>query len=276
MRPLALLNTIYLFRFISFLIFTHIMERHSAILKKLSIEKYVEVLDLCESLGVSAVTIRKDLKLLEQKGLLFRTHGGASLENPYINERTVLDKEKIFVAEKNGIAQMAASLISENDAIMIASGTTVQALSKYIEPKNKLTVITPSLAVVMHLIKHENIEILQLGGYLRHSAASVIGNYAEYMLEHISCSKLFLGVDGIDMNYGISTTNLEEAALNKKMIDAAQKVIVLADASKFGKKSFAKICGLSAIDEIITDQEISKTFRKKLLENEVKITVVGR
>ena len=276
MRPLALLNTIYLFRFISFLIFTHIMERHSAILKKLSIEKYVEVLDLCESLGVSAVTIRKDLKLLEQKGLLFRTHGGASLENPYINERTVLDKEKIFVAEKNGIAEMAASLISENDAIMIASGTTVQALSKYIEPKNKLTVITPSLAVVMHLIKHENIEILQLGGYLRHSAASVIGNYAEYMLEHISCSKLFLGVDGIDMNYGISTTNLEEAALNKKMIDAAQKVIVLADASKFGKKSFAKICGLSAIDEIITDQEISKTFRKKLLENEVKITVVGR
>jgi DeoR family transcriptional regulator of aga operon len=187
------------------------MERHSAILKKLSTEKYVEVLDLCESLGVSAVTIRKDLKLLEQKGLLFRTHGGASLENPYINERTVLDKEKIFVAEKNGIAQMAASLISENDAIMIASGTTVQALSKYIEPKNKLTVITPSLAVVMHLIKHENIEILQLGGYLRHSAASVIGNYAEYMLEHISCSKLFLGADGIDMNYGISTTNLEEA-----------------------------------------------------------------
>ncbi len=244
------------------------MERHSAILKKLSTEKYVEVLDLCESLGVSAVTIRKDLKLLEQKGLLFRTHGGASLENPYINERTVLDKEKIFVAEKNGIAQMAASLISENDAIMIASGTTVQALSKYIEPKNKLTVITPSLAVVMHLIKHENIEILQLGGYLRHSAASVIGNYAEYMLEHISCSKLFLGADGIDMNYGISTTNLEEAALNKKMIDAAQKVIVLADASKFGKKSFAKISGLSAIDEINTDQEISKTFRKKLLENE--------
>ena len=106
------------------------MERHSAILKKLSTEKYVEVLDLCESLGVSAVTIRKDLKLLEQKGLLFRTHGGASLENPYINERTVLDKEKIFVAEKNGIAEMAASLISENDAIMIASGTTVQALSK--------------------------------------------------------------------------------------------------------------------------------------------------
>ena len=251
------------------------MERHRAILKKLTQEKHLEVSDLCNILGVSAVTIRKDLKFLEQKGLLFRTHGGASLENPYINERTVLDKEKVFVEEKNGIAQMAASLISENDAIMMASGTTVQALSKYIEPKNKLTVITPSLAVVMHLIKHENIEILQLGGYLRHSAASVIGNYAEYMLEHISCSKLFLGADGIDMNYGISTTNLEEAALNKKMIDAAQKVIVLADASKFGKRSFAKICGLSDIDEIITDKEISKTFRKKLLENEVKITVVG-
>ena len=84
------------------------MERHRTILKKLTQEKHLEVLDLCNILGVSAVTIRKDLKFLEQKGLLFRTHGGASLENPYINERTVLDKEKIFVEEKNGIAQMAA------------------------------------------------------------------------------------------------------------------------------------------------------------------------
>lgn len=250
------------------------MKRHQDILNRLEKEKHLEVLDLCEILNVSAVTIRKDLKLLEQKGLLHRTHGGASLENPYINERTVLDKEKISVEEKNGIAQMAASRIVENDSILIASGTTVQAFSKYIQPKNKLTVITSSLHVVLHLIHDKNIEILQLGGYIRHTSASVIGNYAEYILQNVSCSKLFLGVDGIDLEYGLSTTNLEEAELNKKMLNAAQKVIVLADSSKFGKKSFARICDLSRVDEIITDSGISDIKRNKLEEKEIKVTIV--
>jgi len=250
------------------------MQRHETILNTLAKRKHIEVLELCKKLHVSAVTIRKDLKLLEEKGLLFRTHGGASLENPYINEKAVIEKEKISVEEKNGIAQAAARLIDENDSIMIASGTTVQALSKFIKPKNKLTVITSSLYVVLHLIHDKNIEILQLGGYVRHSSASVIGSYAAQVLENISCSKLFLGVDGIDFEYGLSTTNLEEAQLNQKMLASAQKLIVLADSSKFGKKSFAKICGIENINEVITDNGISSLIRKKLEEKGVKVTIV--
>ncbi len=171
------------------------MKRHQIILDILNKEKYLEVLDLCKILSVSAVTIRKDLKLLEEKSLLFRTHGGASLENPYINEKAINEKEKISVEEKNGIAQAAAELIDEKDSIMIASGTTVQALAKFIKPKNKLNVITSSLNVVLHLINHKNIEILQLGGYIRHSSASVVGNYAVQILENVSCSKLFLVIN---------------------------------------------------------------------------------
>lgn len=250
------------------------MKRHEIILSTLAKEKHIEVTELCKQLDVSAVTIRKDLKLLEEKGLLFRTHGGASLENPYINERAVVEKEKISVEEKNGIAQVAASRIDENDSIMIASGTTVQALSKFIKPKNKLTVITSSLYAVLHLINNRNIEILQLGGYIRHSSASVIGSYAADILENVSCSKLFLGVDGIDFDYGLSTTNLEEAQLNQKMLASAQKTIVLADSSKFGKKSFAKICDLSAVDEIITDKGISSSMKEKIEDKGVKVTIV--
>ncbi len=250
------------------------MQRHEIILKIVGKEKHIEVLDLCEQLNVSAVTIRKDLKLLEKKGLLYRTHGGASLENPYINEKPVLEKEKISVEEKNGIAEAAAKLITENDSILIASGTTVQALSKFIKPKNKLTVITSSLNVVLHLIHDKNIEILQLGGYIRHSSASVTGSYASQILENVSCSKLFLGVDGIDFDYGLSTTSLEEAQLNQKMSASAQRIIVLADSSKFGKKSFAKICDLSAISEIITDSGISASNIKKLKEKDIKVTIV--
>ncbi|WP_223266416.1 DeoR/GlpR family DNA-binding transcription regulator [Gelidibacter gilvus] len=249
------------------------MKRHQTILEKLTKEKHLEVLDLCDILNVSAVTIRKDLRLLEKKGLLFRTHGGASLENPYINERAIVVKEKISVEEKNGIAQCAAQLIDENDSIMIASGTTVQALSKFIKPKNKLTVITSSLYVVMQLINDKNIEILQLGGYVRHSSGSVIGSYAEYILGNISCSKLFIGVDGIHLDYGLSTTNLEEAQLNRKMLASAQKIIVLADSSKIGKKSFAKICDFDQIHELITDNGISAIIKKKIEKKGIKVTI---
>jgi DeoR family transcriptional regulator of aga operon len=250
------------------------MKRHQIILEKLAKKKHLEVSDLCDLLNVSAVTIRKDLRLLEEKGLLFRTHGGASLENPYINEKAIGEKEKISVEEKNGIAQYAAQLIDENDSIMIASGTTVQAFSKFIKPKNKLTVITSSIYVVLHLMDDKNIEIMQLGGYIRHSSGSVIGSYAEHILGNISYSKLFLGVDGFDLDYGLSTTNLEEAQLNKKMMLSAQKIIVLADSSKFGKKSFAKICDLNQIHELITDNGIPPEIKRKIEEKGVKVTVV--
>ena len=158
---------------------------------------------------------------------------------------------------------------------MIASGTTLLAFSKFIKPKNKLTVITSSLNVVINLINDRNIEILQLGGYVRHSSASVIGSYAAYILEDISCSKLFLGVDGIDLEYGLSTTNLEEAQLNQIMLASTQRTIVLADSSKFGKKSFARICGLEQIDEIITDSGISTPNKKKLEEKGIKVSIVN-
>ena len=244
------------------------MKRHQEILEILQKDKYVEVTDLCEKLDVSAVTIRKDLKLLEDKGLLFRTHGGASFENPYMKDRPVNEKEKISIEEKNGIAQAAANLISENDSFMIASGTTVQALARAINIQGKLNIITSSLNVAVELLKNKDYDIIQLGGNVRHSSSSVIGHYANFILNDISCNQLFIGVDGC------TTTSLEEAALNQKMIQSAQKTIVLADSSKFGKKSFGKICSLDCVHHIITDSGISSKVVNRIKAMGIKLTVV--
>ena len=250
------------------------MKRHQLILDKLNHEHHVEVSDLCEELKVSAVTIRKDLKLLEDKGLLYRIHGGASLENPYINDRPINEKEKISVSEKSDISKKAAELIKDNDSIMIASGTTVQQLARSITNKGSLNVITSSLNVALELLNHQNIQVIQLGGNLRHSSSSVTGHYAQHILEHISCSLLFLGVDGIDLDYGCTTTSLEEALLNQKMMEASQRTIILADSSKFGKKSFGRICGLEQVDQIITDSAISPNLAKKIQDLGVKLSIV--
>lgn len=249
-------------------------ERHQYIINKLKKEGHVNVFDLCSELDVSSVTIRKDLKLLEDKDLLFRTHGGATLSNPYTVDRSVNEKVKIKSGEKNIIGEAAAKLIQPNDCILIASGTTVVSLAKNIRPVGNLTVITAALNVALELIHHPEIEVIQLGGLLRKSSSSVTGIYAEKMLEDVSCSKLFLGVDGIDLEFGLTTTNMMEAQLNRKMIKTAQKTIVLADSTKFGKRGFGKICGLEDIEEIITDSGVSNHIVETLTSMGIQVTIV--
>jgi DeoR family transcriptional regulator of aga operon len=249
-------------------------ERHQYILTKLKTEGHVNVLDLCSDLNVSSVTIRKDLKLLEDKQLLFRTHGGGTLSNPYMVDRHVNEKEKIHRDEKTGIGKAAAGLLEPNDCIIIGSGTTVLSLARHIQPAGSLTVITAALNVAMELNRQPEIEVLVLGGMLRKSSSSATGSYAERILDDFSCSKLFLGVDGIDLEFGLSTTNVMEAQLNRKMITVAQRTIVLADSSKFGKRGFGRICGIEEVDTIITDKGISEHMFHSLQGMGVEVVVV--
>ncbi|MBC7903197.1 MAG: DeoR/GlpR transcriptional regulator [Gemmatimonadaceae bacterium] len=249
-------------------------ERHHYILSRLKTEGHVNVHDLCKDLNVSSVTIRKDLKLLEDKNLLFRTHGGGTSSNPYTADRPVNEKESIRSEEKAAIGYAAAALIEPNDCIIIASGTTVLSLARNINPQGNLTVITAALGVANELNRHPQAEVLMLGGILRKSSSSSTGIYAEKILDDISCSKLFLGVDGIDLEFGFTTTNVMEAQLNRKMIATAQKTIVLADSTKFGKRGFGKICPLEEIDQVITDKGISEHMLQTLKEAGVEVMVV--
>lgn len=253
-----------------------ITERHQVILNKLAESGHVNVQDLSIQMKVSDVTIRKDLKLLEDKNLLFRTHGGASQTNPYTNDKPVAEKERLNAEEKRSIAKTAAAMIGRNDSIIIASGTSMLALARAIHPEGHLTVITSALNVALELSHHLNVEILQLGGQLRQNSSSVMGPYAEQILNDVSCSILFLGVDGIDLETGLTTTSLMEARLNQRMIDAAQVTIVLADSSKFGKRGLGKICALDQIQHIITDSGISPELVKLLEEKGVSVTIADK
>jgi DeoR family transcriptional regulator of aga operon len=249
-------------------------QRHEHIINKLKHEGSVKVLDLCNELEVSSVTIRKDLKMLEDKKLLFRTYGGGTKSNPYTADRPVNEKEKINPDEKMRIGIAAAELIQPNDCIIIASGTTVLSLAKNIPSDQSLTVITAALNIAVELMHNSQIELIQLGGILRKSSSSVTGIYAEKILEDFSCSKLFLGVDGIDIDFGLTTTNIMEAQLNRKMIETAQKTIVLADSSKFGKRGFGKICSIEDIEQIITDSGISNHMADTLRSMGIEVTIV--
>ena len=248
-------------------------KRHEMIMEELIKHGSVYVSDLVKLLDVSAVTIRKDLTELEKSDKLYRSHGKAVLINPYINNRSVNEKEKLATDEKHAIGREAARLITRNDSICIASGTTVHALARNIVPIHKLTVVSASLPVSNILSQHDNIDIVQLGGMLRHSSLSVVGEYASRILDKCFFSKLFLGVDGIDLDFGITTTEMREAALNQKMMDAAQKVIVLADSTKFGRRGFAKIADMDAVDLIITDAGVSPKVVKRIEDLGIELII---
>ena len=252
----------------------NIAERHKLILAKLDQDGFVTVSNLSEEFNVSSVTIRKDLKLLEELNLLFRSHGKAIPSNPYTKEQSVNEKVKLHKEEKKRIAQNGAQSIEPHDSIILASGTSVIEMANQIKPTQGLTVLTGSLNAALIVSELRDVDVIQLGGVVRKSSSSIIGPIGEKMLSEFTCSKLFLGVDGIDLEFGLTTTNSMEASINKAMIRAAQKIIVLADSSKFGKKGFGRICGLEEVDQIITDNLINEDYKEKFTELGIDVIVV--
>lgn len=250
-------------------------ERHSEIMDNLLKQGSILVTELANIMQVSSVTIRKDLTNLEKEGKLYRSHGRAILINPFTNNRTVTEKEKLNMDEKQLIGIEAAKLITPNDSIVLASGTTIHALARNITPESRLTVVTASLQVAEVLAPLDNVELIQLGGIVRHTSLSVVGKYAEMILSGFSFSKLYLGVDGIDLEFGISTTDMREAEINRTMMQTAQKTIVLADSTKFGRRGFAKISNIEDIDMIITDNRLPMAIRQQVEAMGIELIIVG-
>jgi len=184
----------------------NITDRHQLILKMLKENGRVNILELSDKMKVSGVTIRKDLKLLEDKNLLFRTRGGGSINNPYATDRPINEKELINAEEKQKIAKAAVALVGQKDSIIISSGTTVFEFARCLHPTKHLTIITPAVKVTLELCTRPNVEVLQLGGLVRQNSSSVAGAFAERILDEISCGILFIGVDGIDPDFGLSIT----------------------------------------------------------------------
>ena len=250
-----------------------IAERHKHILDCLARDGYVRVAEMAKELDVTTVTIRKDLKYLEEKKLLYRTHSSDSPVNPQTQEVEVREKEKIHIDEKRRIAMAAAQLIEPDDSIIIASGSTVQMLGDFIQPQGHLTVVTSSLKTAVQLNSMDRVDVIQLGGNVRKNSLSVVGVYTSQFFEQITCSKLFLGVDGIDLDYGITNSNIEEALLNIKMIEASQRTIIMADSSKFGRRGFGRICNLDRIDVIITDSGITASVARAIEDAGIELII---
>jgi putative aga operon transcriptional repressor len=248
-------------------------ERQAQITEILETRRYVSVTELSERLKVSVVTIRKDLNLLEQEGYLHRTHGGASKQMRYVFDQNIGDKETKNVEEKTRIIDRALGYIKENDFIILSSGSTAHIMAQKLYGFRSLTVLTPSLRVALEVCKNPNVNTIHLGGEVRKNSTSTIGVLAEETLSNFSCTTLFLGIEGIDLDYGLSSTNVGEAHLNRKMMERADKTIVLADSTKIHRRGFGFICYVEKIDMLITDAGADPEFVEELEKRGVEVVI---
>jgi len=247
------------------------VDRRSTIVEIIQTRGKLRVDELRKKFDVSNVTLRNDLKKLEEDGYLRRTHGGALKVETVAFDLALIEKEKKFSDEKRRIGKAAANLVREGETIILDSGTTTIEVARNIKNMKNITVLTNALNIATELAGREGLKVILTGGILREKSFSLVGPHAEQTLQDYFCDKLFLGVDGINSKDGVTTPNLLEAKVNRMMAEQANEVIVVTDSSKFSKRSLSLIVPVHKIDKVITDSNIPEADFQRLRAKDVEV-----
>ena len=239
-------------------------ERRTQILQIVRAEGRARVNELANRFSSSAVTIRNDLNELHQRGLVLRSHGGAVLPDTILRESPVHERLKTHAEEKRRIGALAATLINDGETIILDSGTTTLEIARQIKNKQGLQVITNGVNIAAELLDAREVQTFIVGGTLRVDSASIVGRSTEEMFEQFSADKLFLSGAGCDPDFGVSGANLEETMVNRAMLRIAREIILVADASKFSKRSMVRIAPFTEIDTVISDTGLREEIQEKV------------
>lgn len=251
-----------------------IEERRQHIVALAYSEGRVRVRELSEALGISQITIRKDLDQLQARGLLQRSHGGAIPAQPgTLFDPTLQEKEQSHHPEKERIGAAAAEMVEEGQCVMLDSGTTTTSVAMALKKFSHLTIITNAVNIAAELTGTP-FEVILTGGIVRKNSFSLVGPLAEDMLAEMHADILFLGVDGFDVEAGLTTPNLLESRVNRAMVRAAKRVVAVCDSTKFDRQSLSRIIPPSEVHHVITDAGLSKSTQEALEALGIDLTIV--
>jgi DeoR family transcriptional regulator of aga operon len=251
-----------------------IEERRQHILGLIQRHGRVLVEELSQTLGISRITIRKDLDELQRRGFLQRTHGGALLpKTGTLFDPSLKEKEGQHSEEKERIALAAVKLVQEGQCVLLDSGTTTTAIARALKVFSRLTVITNAVNIAAEL-SNTDFEVIMTGGSLRKNSFSLVGPLAEEMLGEMHADILFLGVDGFDLEMGLTTPNMMESRVNRAMVKAASTVVTVCDSTKFNRQSLSKIVDVRSIHHVITDDRLPKGTADAIRKLNIQLTLV--
>ncbi len=250
-------------------------QRQARILERVREDGAVRVADLVRELGVSDMTVRRDLEILDDRGLVEKVHGGATaVERSALFEPTFAAKSSLQEAEKDAIARSAASLVEPGMAIAVSAGTTTYALAQRLVDIPRITVVTNSIRVtdVLHHGGRADQTIILTGG-VRTRSEALVGPFAVAALRTVHVDLVFVGVHGMDPHSGFTCPNLLEAETDRSLIEAARHLVVVADHTKWGVIGISSIARLDQADVLVTDARLEPDARA-VLQREVRRLVV--
>lgn len=247
------------------------IERKLSIMKDIQENGQADINELATKYQVSTMTIRRDLAKLSEEGLVTLEYGGAVLNNGALIEYNMHMKEAKFLEEKKRIAEECASYIKEGDSIFLDAGTTVSEVAKCIANRKNIMVMTHSL-LVANILSGSDLDVVMCPGQFRKKSMAYIGQFTDDFLDMFQIDKLFLGVEGIDLEYGLSVPNIEDGITKRHLIKNAKWTACLVDHSKFDQIYYHKICDLGMIDLLVTDQGLQDKIQSKY-ENRIKLIV---
>ena len=247
-------------------------ERRQVILSALSVHGSSSVADLSRMVRSSEITIRRDLKALEEAGLVVRHRGGASVGRSSMDEPSYREKAVVAAEEKLAMAGLAAELVDDGDVIMLCAGTTTQALAQRLT-RRRLMVATNSVLVANALFDAPDVEVLLIGGILRGSIRGVIGGEAEKAVSRLRFHKVFLSGNGLTAANGLSTPNMHVASIDRAAVESAKRVMVLADHTKIGIDSMVQTVPTDRIDTLVTDPRADPQELERLTNAGVRLRV---
>ncbi|WP_078868506.1 DeoR/GlpR family DNA-binding transcription regulator [Streptomyces sp. NRRL B-1347] len=255
-------------------------ERRQLILEMVRANGAVSLRELARVVQTSEVTVRRDVRALEAEGLLDRRHGGAVLPGGFTRESGFPQKSHLASAEKTAIADLAAGLVEEGEAIVVGAGTTTQELARRLARVPGLTVVTNSLLVAQALAHANRVEVVMTGGTLRGSNYALVGSGAEQSLQGLRVSRAFLSGSGLTAERGLSTSNMLSASVDRALVQAAAEVVVLADHTKLGTDTMFQTVPTDVITRLVTDEppahdDRAATELQALADQGVQIAVAG-
>lgn len=249
--------------------------RKKQIVNLVNREKHISVEHLADTFSVSVETIRRDLKSLDAKGLLVRVHGGAtSKENSDVGT-SFAQRAKSNVEDKQQLVEMAINHITEHSVIGLDASSSSWLLAQSM-PNIKCTVVTNSINIINALEKKNNINIISLGGNYSEKYKSFYGIIARNTLNKMSLDLCFISCVGVDLDSGVWDSNEYNYEIKQSLIEVSNKKILIADKSKFNKRSLLKVCDLSSLDYLITNENITENDEKKLKQHSVTINTTKK
>ncbi|MDQ0061506.1 DeoR/GlpR family DNA-binding transcription regulator [Paenibacillus harenae] len=235
-------------------------DRRMTILNHLEMEGKVQVLHLSELLSVSTETVRRDLDRLEKEGKLRKVYGGAVKMRIELVEPPFLKRTQMMKAEKASIGKLAASLIEDGETIMVDNGTTTIEILPHLKDRTNITLITHSIPVLNVAMESFRGTIIFAGGEVNPEYQATTGSLTDQMLDRFKVNKAFISAGGISLVDGITDYHLAEATISRKMMQRAEESILVADHSKFGMSTFARVSRLEEISMLITDAGCPKEW----------------